>query len=325
MIQAICIHQTGGPEILKWETVEPGKPNIGETRIRQTAIGLNYIDIYYRTGLYPLPSLPIVLGLEGAGIVEEVGVGVTEVKVGDRVAYAGGPLGAYAEERLIPADRLVLLPDGISDVEAAGMMLKGLTAQYLLRRTYSLNSGETILVHAAAGGVGSLLCQWANYLGATVIGTVSSDQKAEHAKANGCKHTIVYTRENFSERVKQLTEGIGVPVVYDGVGKDTFLESLNCLSPFGLMVSFGNASGKVPLFDIGILSAKGSLFLTRPTLMDYTAKRADLQSSAKDLFDVVLCGAVKVDVQHTYALKDAAMAHRDLEARRITGSVVLLP
>jgi NADPH2:quinone reductase len=322
MAKAIRIHQTGGPEVLRWEEVEVGKPGPGEARIRQTALGVNFIDTYHRTGLYPL-ELPATLGLEGAGVVEEVGAEVSEVKPGDRVAYAGGPVGAYATERLIPAHRLVPLPHDLSDTQAAAVMLRGMTAEYLLRRTYKVKAGEKILIHAAAGGVGLIMCQWARHLGAIVIGTVGSEQKAALAKENGCDYPIVYTRENFTERVRELTDGKGVPVVYDSVGKDTFMGSLDCLQPLGLMVSFGNASGAVPPFTIGLLSAKGSLFLTRPTLMTYTARRADLLESAHALFDVVRKGAVKIQVNHTYPLRDAAQAHRDLEGRRTTGSVVL--
>ena len=323
MPKAIRIHETGGPEVLRWEDVELGRPGPGEALLRQTAIGLNFIDTYHRTGLYPLP-LPAVLGMEGAGMVEEVGAGVTEVKPGDRVAYAG-VLGAYTERRLIAADRLVSLPDGVSDIQAAAMMLKGMTAEYLLLRTHRVQRSETILVHAAAGGVGLIMCQWAKHLGATVIGTVGSDEKAELARANGCHHPIVYTRENFTERVRALTGGAGVPVVYDSVGKDTFLGSLDCLRPLGLMVSFGNASGAVPPFNIGLLAQKGSLFLTRPVLMAYTAKREDLLSCARALFEVVESGVVKIKLERTWPLEHAASAHRELEGRRTTGSTVLLP
>lgn len=322
MAKAIRIHQTGGPEVLRWENVEVGKPGPGEVRLRQTALGLNFIDTYHRTGLYPLP-LPATLGMEGAGVVEEVGPDVTEVKAGDRAAYAG-VLGAYATERLVAADRLVVLPEGISDVQAAAMMLRGMTAEYLLHRTHKVTTGETILVHAAAGGVGLILCQWAKHLGATVIGTVGSDEKAALAQSNGCDHPIVYTRENFTERVRQLTGGAGVPVVYDSVGKDTFTGSLDCLQPLGLMVSYGNASGAVPPFNLGLLSAKGSLFLTRPTLMTYNAKREALLASAQALFDVVRKGVVRIQVNHMYALREAARAHADIESRRTTGSVVLI-
>jgi len=322
MPKAIRIHETGGPEVLKWEDVEIGKPGQGEALIRQTAIGLNFIDTYHRTGLYPLP-LPAVLGMEGAGVVEEVGPGVTDVKPGDRVAYAG-VLGAYTERRLIAADRLVPLPDGVNDIQAAAMMLKGMTAEYLLLRTHRVQRGETILVHAAAGGVGLIMCQWAKHLGATVIGTVGNDQKAELARANGCHHPIVYTRENFTERVRAITGGAGVPVVYDSVGKDTFLGSLDCLRPLGLMVSYGNASGAVPPFSVGLLAQKGSLFLTRPVLMAYTAKREDLLASARALFEVVESGAVKIKLDRTWPLEDAASAHRELEGRRTTGSTVFI-
>jgi NADPH2:quinone reductase len=325
MTRAIRIYETGGPEVLRWEEVEVGRPGPGEARIRQTAIGLNFIDTYHRSGLYPLPSFPATLGMEGAGVVEEVGPEVREVRVGDRLAYAATPLGAYAEVRLMPAHRLVVLPDDISDVQAAGMMLKGMTAQYLLRSTYQVRPGDTILVHAAAGGVGLILCQWAKHLGATVIGTVGTEEKATLARAHGCDHPVVYTREDFVERVRELTGGAGVPVVYDSVGKDTFLRSLDCLAPRGLLVSYGQSSGPVPPFNVGVLSSKGSLFLTRPTLMTYTAKREDLLASAAELFAVVRAGAVKIEIKQTYALKDAAIAHRDLEARKTTGSTVLIP
>jgi len=321
MVHAIRFHKTGGPEVLVWENVEIGKPGPGQVRLRQTAVGLNYVDTYFRAGVYPT-QLPSGLGTEGAGIVEEVGPGVSEVKVGDRVAYAGGPLGAYAEARLIPADRLIVLPASISDRQGAAMMLQGLTVQYLIRRTYRVQKGDTILIHAAAGGIGLILCQWAKHLGATVIGTVSSDAKAELAKANGCHHPIVYTREDFVARVKDITGGKLLPVVYDSVGKDTFMKSLDCIRPLGLMALFGAASGKVEPFDVNILAGKGSLYLTRPTLNTYAAKRADLVAMAKELFDVVASGAVKITVNQTYALKDAAQAHRDLEGRKTTGSTV---
>ena len=322
MTHAIRIHQTGGPEVLQWEAVQVGKPGPGEIRLRQAAAGLNYIDVYHRTGAYPVQT-PATPGMESAGVVEEVGAGVTEMKVGDRVAYASAPMGAYAEARLMPADRVVKVPDGISDVQAASMMLKGMTAQYLLRRTYRVKAGDTILVHAAAGGVGLILCQWAKHLGATVIGTVGSEEKAALARANGCAHTVIYTREDFQSRVMEITGGKKVPVVYDSVGKDTFARSLDCLQPMGMMVLYGAASGPVPPFDLGQLAAKGSLFITRPTLFVYTAKREDLVASATELFDLVLHGAVKLHVNQTYALKDAAQAHRDLEARKTTGSTVL--
>jgi len=324
MSHAIRIHATGGPEVLRWEEVAVGAPAPGEARVRHAAVGLNFIDTYHRSGLYPIP-LPAVLGMEGAGVVEAVGPGVTEVAVGDRVAYAGGPVGAYARERLIPAHRLVPLPDSIDDVQAAGMMLKGLTAHYLVRRTYRVKPGDTVLVHAAAGGVGLLLCQWAKHLGATVIGTVSSDEKAAHARAAGCDHPIVTSREDFVVAVRSLTGGRGVPVVYDSVGRDTWDGSLDCLAPLGLMVSYGNASGPVPPISPLVLSAKGSLFLTRPTLMTYTAARADLLTAAAELFEVAGAGALRVEVRQTYPLAEAARAHRDLEARRTVGSSVLLP
>ena len=324
MPQAIRIHQTGGPEVLSWETVDLPAPAPGEATVRQHAVGLNYIDTYHRTGLYPLP-LPSGIGLEGAGVVEAVGEGVSEVKVGDRVAYAGGPIGAYAEVRNIPAHRLLTLPEAISFETGAAMMLQGLTAAYLLRKTYRVQPGDAILMHAAAGGVGLLLCQWAKALGATVIGTVGSDAKAELARAHGCDHVINYSTENFTQRVREITGGEGVAVVYDGVGKDTFMGSLDSLRPMGMMVAYGNASGPVPPLDLLLLSQKGSLFITRPTIMSYTAKRADLVALGEELFDVVASGQVRVEVNQTYALKDAAQAHRDLEARKTTGSTILLP
>ncbi|MFL6652454.1 MAG: quinone oxidoreductase family protein [Sulfurifustaceae bacterium] len=323
MPYAIRIHAVGGTEQMRWEEVEVSKPGPGEVVVRNTAIGLNYIDTYHRTGLYPMP-LPLTLGMEGAGVVEEVGPKVKEFKKGDRVAYAQ-PVGAYAETCIRAAERLVKIPPGIDDKVAAAMMLKGMTAQYLLRRTYKVKKGDTILVHAAAGGVGLILCQWAKYLGATVIGTVGSDEKAALAKKAGCKHVIVTSKEKFSERVKEITKGAGVPVVYDGVGKDTFMDSLDCLMPLGLMVSYGNASGAVPPVNLGILSQKGSLFVTRPTLITYTAKREDLLKAARELFEVVKKKAVKITINQTYPLKEAAQAHRDLEARKTTGSTVLLP
>ncbi|OAN50331.1 quinone oxidoreductase [Paramagnetospirillum marisnigri] len=321
---AIRIHQTGGPEVLLWEEVSVAAPAAHEVLIRHAAVGLNYIDIYHRSGLYPAP-LPFTPGLEGAGVVEAVGASVTEFKAGDRVAYANPPLGAYAEARVMPADRLVRIPDAITDVEAAAMMLQGMTAQYLLRRTYRVKPGDTILIHAAAGGVGLLVCQWARHLGATVIGTVGSEDKADLAKAHGCHYPILYKTEDFVAQVREITNGQGVPVVYDSVGKDTFLKSLDCLQPLGMMVSFGQSSGKVEPFDTGLLAAKGSLFLTRPSLMAYTAKRSDLVAGAEELFEVVGQGAVRIEVNQTYALKDAASAHRDLEGRKTTGSTVLLP
>lgn len=323
MTHAIRIHQTGGPEVLAWEEVDVGAPAPGEARIRHAAVGLNFIDTYHRTGLYPVP-LPSGIGLEGAGVVEAVGDGVAGLQPGDRVAYAGGPLGAYAEVRNIPAHRLLKLPDGIGFNTAAAMMLQGLTAAYLLRRTYRVQTGDPILIHAAAGGVGLIACQWAKALGATVIGTVGSEAKAQLARAHGCDHVINYSSENFTDRVKEIT-GEGVAVVYDGVGKDTFMGSLDSLRPLGMMVAYGNASGPVPPLDLLLLSQKGSLFVTRPTIVHYTAKRADLEALAAELFDMVTSGRVRIEVHQTYALKDAAQAHRDLEARKTTGSTILFP
>ncbi len=323
MSYAMRIKETGGPEKIRCETVEVGKPGPGEVRVRNTAVGLNFIDTYHRSGLYPIP-LPATLGMEGAGVVEAVGPKVKDLKLGDRVAYAQ-PIGAYADVLLRPAERLVKIPAGVDDRVAAAMMLKGLTAQYLLRRTYRVKPGDTILVHAAAGGVGLILCQWAKYLGATVIGTVGSTEKVRAAKQAGCKHVIVTSQEPFSRRVRDITKGAGVRVVYDGVGKATFMDSLDCLAPLGLMASYGNASGAVPPVDIGLLSQKGSLFLTRPTLMTYAARREDLVASARELFAVVKKGAVTIAVNQTYPLKEAAQAHRDLEARKTTGSTILLP
>jgi NADPH2:quinone reductase len=323
MTHAIRFHKTGGPEVLVWEDVEIGKPGPGEARIRHTAVGLNFIDIYLRSGLYPA-QLPSGLGGEGAGVVLEVGPGVTDLKPGDRVAYGNAPPGAYAEERLVKADILIKLPDGIDDKTAAAMMLKGLTAQYLIRQTYRVKAGDTILLHAAAGGVGLILSQWAKHLGVTVIGTVGSDDKAKLAKAHGCAYTIVYTREDFVKRVDEITEGKKVPVVYDSVGKDTFLKSLDCLAPLGVAALFGQSSGSVEPLNVGILAQKGSLYVTRPTLFTYAAKRENLLAMAKELFEVVLSGAVKIEVNQTYPLKDAAKAHADLAARKTTGSTVLL-
>jgi NADPH2:quinone reductase len=324
MNHAIRIHEPGGPEKMAWEEVPLPDPKPGEALVRHKAVGLNYIDVYFRNGLYKAPGMPAVIGMEASGIVEAVGEGVTEVMPGDRVAYATGPIGAYAEARAIKADRLVKLPDSISFETGAAMMLQGMTAQYLLRRTFAVKAGQTILVHAAAGGVGLILCQWAKHLGATVIGTVSTPEKAALAKAHGADHVIL-TSEDLPARVTAITGGAMLPVVYDSVGRDTFAASLDCLAPFGMMVSYGNASGPVPPVDIGILAAKGSLFLTRPTLATYTAKREDLVASAEDLFAAVTSGAVKIRVNQTFALKDAAEAHRTLEARKTTGSTVLLP
>jgi NADPH2:quinone reductase len=325
MVKVIRIHKTGGPEVLTFEDAEVGDPPAGQVRLRQTAIGLNYADVYQRTGMVPLPSFPSGLGSEGAGVVEAIGPNVTEVKVGQRVAYAGAPIGGYAEKRFYPANRLIPLPDSIDDITAASMMMQGMTAEYLIRRCYPVKKGDTILVHAAAGGVGSIMCQWAKHLGATVIGTVGSDEKAKAAKANGVDHPIVYTREKFLERVKEITGGKGVPVVYDSIGKDTWEGSLDCLSPRGLMVSFGNASGPVPPFAPGILSAKGSLYVTRPQLGSYVITRDDLLACAQALFDVVQKGAVKVGANQKYAFKDVAQAHKDMESRKTTGSSVLIP
>ncbi len=325
MARAIRIHQTGGPEVLVWEDVEVGDPGPGEARVRHTAVGLNFIDCYFRSGTYPPPALPLVLGFEGAGVVEAVGEGVDVVKAGDRVAYATAPIGAYAEVRLVPADSLVALPADLGDADAAAVLLKGLTAHYLLRRTFEVQPGQTIVVHAAAGGVGLIACQWAKHLGATVIGTVGTAAKAELARAHGCDHAIVTAAESFVERVDEITAGAGVPVVYDSVGRDTFMGSLDCLAPLGTMVLFGQSSGVVEPLDPGLLAAKGSLYLTRPTLFTYTATREALAAAANELFAVVGSGAVKIEVKQTYALSEAAAAHADLEARRTTGSTVLLP
>ena len=323
MTKAIRIHTNGGPEVMKYEDVPTPEPGPGEALIHHHAVGLNYIDVYFRTGLYKAPNMPLIIGQEGAGTVTAVGAGVTTVKPGDRVAYAG-PIGGYASDRVLPADRLVLLPDAISFETGAAMMLQGMTAQYLLRRTHTVKAGETIVVHAAAGGVGLILCQWAKHLGATVIGVVSSEEKAALARANGAAHTVIGSASLAAE-VKKITGGAMVPVVYDSVGKDTWTASLDSLAPLGLMVSYGNASGPVAPFDLGVLSAKGSLFLTRPTLATYTAKRADLERVAGDLFAVVSSGAVKIQVNQSFPLKDAAKAHIALEARQTTGSTVLIP
>ncbi len=324
MTHAIRIHTHGGPEVLHWEEYDPGHPAPGEVRIRHEAVGVNFIDVYHRTGLYPLPHLPASIGMEGAGVVEEVGEGVTDFHAGDRVAYAGNPPGAYAEARIIPARRLVPLPDDISAEQAAGMMLRGMTARYLLFGCYPVKKGDTILIHAAAGGVGTLVCQWARHLGATVIGTVGSQEKAVVAQKNGCHHTILYREEDFVARVQQITGGRGVDVVYDSVGKATFMKSMNCVRPMGMLVSFGQSSGSVAPFDPGILAAKGSLFLTRPSLMHYTDAREDLLAHARDLFDVVRSGVVRVTIGQRFPLRDAAEAHRAMESRQTTGSTVLL-
>lgn len=324
MTKAIRIREVGGPEVMEWVDVDVGNPGPGEIRVRHEAVGLNFIDVYFRTGLYKQP-LPGGLGMEGAGVVEAVGEGVTHLRAGDRVAYAGRPNGAYSEARVMPADIVVRLPDAISFETGAAMMLQGLTTQYLIRDSYRVQPGDTVLFHAAAGGVGLIACQWLKALGATVIGTVGSDEKAELARAHGCDHTIIYTRENFADRVKEITGGKGVPAVYDSIGKDTFEGSLNCLAPRGTMVSFGNASGPVPPFELSVLGNKGSLRLTRPTLMTYVTNRTLLEPMAAELFEVVESGKVKIEVRQKYALKDVAQAHRDLEGRKTTGSTVLVP
>jgi NADPH2:quinone reductase len=324
MTKAIRIREHGGPEVLKWEDIEVGAPGPDEVRLKTTAAGLNFIDTYHRTGMYKIP-LPSVIGREGAGIVEAIGSNVKSCKVGDRVAYASSPMGAYAEARLMPADRVVKIPDAISDQQAASMMLKGMTAQYLLRRTYRVKAGDVILSQAAAGGVGLILGQWAKHLGATVIGTVGSEEKMALAKANGCDYVINYRKEDFQARVMEITNGKKCQVVYDGVGQDTWAKSLDCIAPLGMMVSFGAASGAVKPFYIGELAAKGSLYLTRPTLDTYTATRADLVATTDELFAIVASGVVKIEVNQTYALRDTAQAHRDLEARKTTGSTVLIP
>lgn len=324
MSKAIRIHAHGGPEVMRWEDVPKPEPGPAEALVHHTAVGLNYIDVYFRTGLYKLPSLPATLGMEAAGVVTAVGAEVHNVAVGDRVAYATGPVGAYATDRVISADRLVKVPEGVEDQTAAAMMLQGMTAQYLLRTTYKVKPGDTIVVHAAAGGVGLILCQWARHLGATVIGVVSTEEKAAVAREHGAAHTVI-GYERLPAEVKRVTHGAMVPVVYDSVGRDTFGASLDCLAPLGLMISYGNSSGPVAAFDLGVLSAKGSLFITRPTLATYTAKSADLAASAADLFAVVGSGAVKIRVNQTFPLSDAAAAHTALEARRTTGSTVLIP
>lgn len=320
---AIRIHEHGGPNVMKVEQISVGDPGPGEVRIRQTAIGLNFIDVYHRTGLYPL-ELPVTLGMEAAGVIDAVGEGVTQFKPGDRVAYGAGPIGSYTDLRIIPAGRVVPLPDSISDNQAAGMMLQGMTVEYLIRRTYPVKKGDTVLFHAAAGGVGLIACQWLKQIGATVIGTVGSEEKAEQAKAQGCDHTILYKSEDIAERVREITNGKGVPVVYDSVGKDTFEASLDSLAPRGMLVSFGNASGPVPPFNPGILAQKGSLYFTRPSLMTYVADDRELADSAAALFDAVSKG-LSVSVNQTYPLAEAKQAHIDLEARKTTGSTVLIP
>jgi len=324
MTKAIRIHEQGGPEKLKWEDVPVGKPGDGQVRLRQTAVGLNYIDVYQRTGLYPIKDLPAVIGMEAAGVIEELGPGVKGFKKGDRVAYTMG-LGAYTQERVMGTERLIPLPQGIDEKTAASMMLKGMTAYYLLRRTYAVKKGDTILVYAAAGGVGLIMCQWAKHLGATVIGCVGSEEKAKLAKANGCDHPILYRTENVVERVKAITGGEGVPVVYDSVGKASFMNSLDSLRPFGLLATFGNSSGPVDPISPAILAPKGSLYLTRTTLATHTRTRELMMECANGLFDVVKKGAVKIAINQSYPLKDTAQAHRDLEARKTTGSTVLMP
>ena len=324
MPKSVRFQKVGGPEVLQLEEVGIGDPGPGEARVLHKACGVNFLDIYQRSGLYKLP-LPSGAGNEGSGVVEAVGAGVTHIKPGDRVAYAGGPLGAYCEVRNMPADRLCILPEGLSFEQGAAMMLKGMTAQYLVRRTYKVQPGDTVLFHAAAGGVGLMACQWLKALGATVIGTAGSDMKCALAKAHGADHCINYRTENFSERVKEITKGAGVPVVYDSVGKDTFMGSLACLRPLGLMVSFGSSSGLVPSVELGLLMQYGSLFLTRPSLNTHAAKRVDLEAISKDLFDVVLAGKVKIEIEQRYPLRNAAQAHRDLEARKTTGSSILIP
>ena len=324
MAHAIRIHEVGGPDVLKWEEVEVGEPGEGEVKIRHHAVGLNYIDVYFRTGAYPAAGLPFTPGMEAAGEILSTGPGVDDLEPGDRVAYAGA-IGSYAQERIAPAGRMVKLPDAISYEQGAAMMLQGMTARYLLRKTYHVGPDTTLLFHAAAGGVGLIACQWAAHLGATIIGTVGSEEKAELTKKNGCTHTILYREEDFVERVKELTAGKGVDVVYDGIGKDTFPGSLDCLRPLGMWVSFGASSGPVEDFNIGILGQKGSLFATRPSLFAYVSTRQDLLETAQDLFDVVEQGHVNITVNQTYDLKDAARAHQDLEARKTTGSTILIP
>jgi len=324
MVKAIRMQKTGGPEVLEYVEVEVGAPGPGQARVRNHACGLNYIDVYFRNGLYPQP-MPAGLGMEGAGVVEAVGEGVSHLRPGDRIAYACHPPGAYAEVRVMPAAQLVKLPDAIGFDTAAAMMLQGMTVQYLFRRTFPLHGGETILFHAAAGGVGLIACQWARALGVTMIGTVGSDEKAALARAHGCTHTINYNTENFVERVKEITEGRGVPVVYDSIGKDTFTGSLDCLAPLGMLVSFGSASGPVPPFGMQELASRGSLYVTRPTLFTHTARRADLEAMAADLFGMVESGKVRIEINQRYPLAEAAQAHRDLEARKTTGSTILVP
>ena len=325
MARAIVVRETGGPEVMVGTDVQIGTPGVGEVRLRQTAIGVNFIDTYHRSGLYPVPSLPFTPGMEAVGEVEEVGEGVTDLKEGDRVCYGNGPIGSYASDRVMPTASLIKVPGALGDEQVAGMMLRGLTVWYLLRSLHDLKAGETVLFHAAAGGVGLIFCQWAKHIGATVIGTVGSDEKAELAKASGCDHTILYKSEDFVAKVNDITDGKKVSVVYDGVGKDTFMGSLDCLQKRGLMVSFGNASGPPPALEVGSLGPKGSLFVTRPTLFDYTGTREQLEQGCKDLFDVVGSGAVKIEVGQSYGLEQASHAHNDLETRKTSGSTILLP
>lgn len=322
MANAIRVHKTGGPECLVYEPYETGQPNPGEVRISHHAVGLNFIDVYHRTGAYPIADSPFIPGLEASGTVTELGAEVTEFTVGDRVAYAGVPIGAYCDERIIPAHRLVKLPDEIDFETGAAMMLQGMTVQYLIRRTFNVKSGDTVVFHAAAGGVGLIACQWLNHLGATVIGTVGSEEKAALAKQHGCHHTVLYREENLIDRVKEITNGEGVPVVYDSVGKDTYESSLDCLQPMGMFVTFGSSSGPVESISPKDLAAKGSLFATRPSLMTYTARREDLLASASDLMDVVKTGDVNIKIDQRYELKNAEQAHRDLESRKTTGSTI---
>lgn len=324
MSKAIRFHQTGGPEVLKWDDVDTGDPAFNQLRIRHTAIGLNYIDTYHRSGLYPLP-LPSTIGMEAAGVVEEIGKGVTDISIGDRIAYASPPPGSYSEERLIDADKVVKIPTHIGDQAAAAMMLKGLTAQYLIRQIHRVDSSDTILIHAAAGGVGLIVCQWAKSLGATVIGTVSTKEKAALAHANGCDHPILYTKENFAERVMDITSGKKLPVVFDSIGKDTFERSLDCLRPMGKMVSFGQASGPIPPVDLGVFAQKGSLYFTRPTLFNYAGTPETLRAMSQDLFSAVESKAVNIRIDQTFPLSEARMAHEALEARKTTASTILLP
>jgi len=324
MVHAIRIHKPGGPEALQWDEVTVGDPGPGEIRVRHTAVGLNYIDVYLRTGVRPLP-LPATLGMEAAGVVEALGEGVDHLSVGDRIAYADMPPGAYSEARIMPAEIAVKLPDGVDDRTAAAAMLKGMTAQFLIRQCFRVEPGMTVLLHAAAGGVGLIASQWLNHLGVTVIGTVGSDEKGELAKAHGVHHVVNYRREDFVERVEKITDGAGVPVVYDGVGKATLMNSMKCLSRRGMLVSFGNASGAPDPIQLGDLSTYGSIFVTRPMLFHYTTTRPELEACANDLFGVISSGAVKIEINQTYPLKDTAQAHRDLEARKTTGSTVLLP